>query len=423
MNAGKLLKNAAEIIHPVMVLSLLIPTAYLFDQQRTDSYTVLLYAAGLSLVVCSAAAWAAARKASGLMTYLAAALFAACLSVHLGQRLVRGVSDATLKILFSVELIAGCLWLIFAFARVRMREKGRKKALEENDISWREFGVALEHPSIFGFLFFAAAYVLALVNHCPVFCDAALAGAFVYLLLYLAYRHVTVTEEFFSQTREMTNVPGKKIRTLRGRRFAALFVLICLVSLPAFFTGGLRKYHDLRFYDFSHVIDSEDFRNITPEDASDIDISDWELEKPEAFVPPAWLIILLRILEKILAILVMLVSAAMLLRGIIRYARGFHGAVVEENEDIAVSLRQDDFQKNGGIFRLKQFRALTEREKIKRDYRRAILKYRRRGQEPGKSETPAQIEAGTKFPQGYDVEKLHETYELARYGKSEEKKN
>ena len=82
----------------------------------------------------------------------AAALFAACLSVYLGQKLVSGVPDETLKILFSVELIAGCLWLIFAFARVRMREKGRKKALEENDISWREFGVALEHSPDFGVL-------------------------------------------------------------------------------------------------------------------------------------------------------------------------------------------------------------------------------------------------------------------------------
>ena len=89
---------------------------------------------------------------------------------------------------------------------------------------------------------------------------------------------------------------------------------------------------------------------------------------------------------------------------------------MEENGDLVFSLDTDEAagirpaagKKGGG-------RALSEREKIRRNYRKTIRKYRGRGQLPLGVETPSQIEEETPFPDGFDVASLHETYITARY--------
>lgn len=118
---------------------------------------------------------------------------------------------------------------------------------------------------------------------------------------------------------------------------------------------------------------------------------------------------------------VLLFTLILIIRLVIEYIHQFQEKKTEENGDIAVSLEED------AAVRVRRFvssrragRNLTEREKIRQEYRRAIRKYRRGRNLPGACETPTQIEEGTSFPDDYDVDQLHRTYAQARYGRPDQ---
>ena len=62
------------------------------------------------------------------------------------------------------------------------------------------------------------------------------------------------------------------------------------------------------------------------------------------------------------------------------------------------------------------FWILLSSVQIRREYRRAIMRYR--GDVPRRSETPSQIEDAAQFPQDFDIAGLYEKYEKASYGES-----
>ncbi len=92
---------------------------------------------------------------------------------------------------------------------------------------------------------------------------------------------------------------------------------------------------------------------------------------------------------------VLLFTLILIIRLVIEYIHQFQEKKTEENGDIAVSLEED------AAVRVRRF-----------------VSSRRAGRNlPAACETPTQIEEGTSFPDDYDVERLHEAYAQARYGK------
>lgn len=124
-------------------------------------------------------------------------------------------------------------------------------------------------------------------------------------------------------------------------------------------------------------------------------------------------------MQLILPIALALVLVMRIVRSITATAKDFY-EIQEENGDIAVRLdtasdKSRDLRARGGsLFARRQ--PLTEREKVRREYRRAIMRYR--GDVPRRSETPSQIEDAAQFPQDFDIAGLYEKYEKARYGES-----
>ena len=259
-------------------------------------------------------------------------------------------------------------------------------------------------------LCFALAYVLALFNSCPVYCNLALLGSLLYLVLLLVHRYLSVTCNYLMETKDLTHVPQDKIRRQRFRMAAVLMLFICLAFLPAVLTAGSRTYRDLRFFEFYHTISPEDLRFQTENEPQMNFMTQWQGEFEEIHETPAWVLQL----EKVIPVGMAVVIIILLIRLIRSFSRSFRG-IPEENGDIARVLHTDETRKlssSGGFFRREP---LTEREKIRKQYRQTIRRYRGRKNLPKPWETPSQIEAGTDFPEGFDIRELHEAYEKARF--------
>ncbi|MBQ8307007.1 MAG: hypothetical protein IJX90_12425 [Blautia sp.] len=408
---GKLIRRVLEWVHPVLLIPLLCPSFYLFFRERREELLLPLYLAGGVLVIFSAVSREAARRVYSLWTYLL--LCGASAAETLGAAWVIGKTlfYPELRTAYLLEIIGGCLWMMISSAQLRMREKGRQKARRINDISWQENAVVLEKPHPAGLACFAVSYVMALLNASPVFCDTALGGFVVYLAIVLIYLELQVSRDYLDETKDLTHVPAGKIRTQRLLRFVGLFFAVLAAAVPAVLSRAFRTYRDLRYWDLGHVIRPEDIEMPDMTNEFLMHLSDWKGQHGEYHPAPAFF----KYIGMLLVAVVVLLCLYLLYRVIARYFASFQG-LPEENGDVAVSFEADEVIRLSAPRRRLFSGPLTEREKIRRNYRRTIRKYRKQAPLPKGTETPAEIEAGTTFPDGFDVRELHEAYEQARYG-------
>ena len=411
-----------EAFHQVLILQLICPFLYAFYDRRQDRWIFPLYLTGWALIICALATRKAARQTRTLWGYLAAAVAGTA-----GSMLVSGLL-VSLRFLWPgggtwlhwsavqwAALIACpvlCLWMTVEAAMIRMNGKRRKQAMENNDISWTEHQTLLQRPAGPYLIWFAIVYTAALLCNCPRLCDLSLAGGILYLMAWLAWRQCTVTDDYLEETRALSNVPVNKIRRMhRGMILAALAVLIPVAAV-SFLTGSLRQYKDLRKADLSMPLAMEPAdENYMP--MAEEGFADWMefIDQGEpAFTWPAWV----EKLPTVIFILMMIAVGFLALRAAREYLLEFAG-VPEENGDLSQSLEEETSEKLRPFRGRFSFGGMTEKEKVRRQYRRAIRRYRK--EKPGIYESPEEIEAGAAFPPGFDSVALHEAYEQARYGR------
>lgn len=124
---------------------------------------------------------------------------------------------------------------------------------------------------------------------------------------------------------------------------------------------------------------------------------------------PRWLILLSYIMEAFvfLFIIILLVKSIISTFHAFRASKDENGDIVEELEDT------DDVRK---ITLPARRRKLSERERIRKEYRKTIR--RNRKDRPAASESPLEIEKNAGIADQKDIQELHRNYELARYGRN-----
>ncbi len=410
MKYRNLCKELLACAHIGLILPLFVPSICLLQTQRQDSALPLMYLAGTVIMICAAASRLAAKHTGTFPAYLAICLMSSAAVVLSGTVMTNSRLPNDLRNLFLTGQVIGCVWICMLSARIRMREKRRQQAKRNNDISWRETTGIMENPGWFGLGMFACSYVLSILNNCPVFCSTVLIGGILYSLLFLVWREMDVADSFLEETKRIENVPRRKILAMRGRRAFLLGVLIIAAGIPAVLTVDHRTYRDLRSMSFSTVIDGDRLHfRMRPTPLEEL-LPDWVEQPLRAETTPE----IFRQMNRILFWIAMAGIVILILWLIREYAGSFRG-IPEENGDEAIPLTTDTAiqVKRKGRGRIRG--PLSEREKVRRQYRRTIRGYRKRAQLPGPCETPSQIEEGTAFPEGFDVQALHEAYEKARY--------
>ena len=194
-----------------------------------------------------------------------------------------------------------------------------------------------------------------------------------------------------------------------GGILAIYLLLLIVLTLPSLFTISHRHYRDLREMTADIEINyTELMPEHNPETAGEDLMAALLAENGEPTPPPWWLNYIFYIIE---AFIFLLLAVAMI-KKIYSVFQDFRTSI-DENGDIVEEL-QDTAENIQKIKMPTGRRKLSEKERIRKEYRRMIRRHRK--DRPAIYETPAEIEEKSGITGTEEASVLHMQYEQARYG-------
>ena len=300
------------------------------------------------------------------------------------------------------------LLFLFDAMSVRYNENSRIRSKREGDLSWTQESKLLPGPSWFVFVCILAVYILSMFAHSRGLGNAALTAAVLYFFMFIPYLMFRGREQYLGNRKHVKGVPAGRIHSLKNRQLLGLLIPAGLFAAGAVLTAGGRQFLDMPSFggmpDESAVSYGamgtqylmEELMRMLGEDAG--------------APPPAWLEYLLTFIENVVSVFCIGLAVYIALRLLMSAARKFRGIEKEAGEvyrwgdsDEHISLRPSSFSWSVRL------------SGIRRRYKKTILQYR--GEAPGISETPAQIERLAGLPDTEQMKSLHAEYEKARYGR------
>ena len=406
----RLVKKTVEYVHTVLILALILPALYSLGAEQPDLIGSGLYAKSLIIVLPIIATDFAVKQCKGLLSYLivSAMIFAA--TSALGWTVAASLRQSPIFWVYIIVIMAETIFLIFNRMVERLHRKQDQEASKGEDPSWRPYFEGLRSPSFYVLIYFGVIYMIAVNLNNPAVCNAALFSAAVYTLITLLYQYICETETYLSLNKRTCNIPSKRIYGIGTGMLAIFLLLFIIVMLPALFTISNRHYRDLRQslarieFDYTELLSENDM--IYPgKDPMESFFGEYGEQKPT----PAWLITLSYVIEVVTIILLVTV----LIKFIYNTFHAFREAA-DENGDIVEELEETPKEavniKKAPVSR----RKLSERERIRREYRRYIRRYRK--DQPACYESPIEIERNAGIAESEEGKEHHRKYELARYG-------
>ena len=406
----RILMSLLEDLSCAMILTIIVPAVCTLIPDRTDSMITGLYAVEWIIfpfiVIVRAFLW----KTKYYYQYLI--LCISCIAACMGLSFAAGnfFFDSVLRNVCTGACGILLLLVCTDASAIRNNELKRQKAKQLNDISWIPRESLLEYPRIPVIIVFLLVYLLALITDCRVMCNIALDSAAAYLFLSVAYRYMQQSDLYLQSAGHLRNVPVRRIRRVGSIMLVFLLLIMFVFILPSFFTGGLRRYADIRDWKVEYSAGDEEIamfqdncdigESLLPED---LVLGDGEIREPSP-----WLNAIMYICFAVFMIFFLRV----LYRAFRQYLSDFQG--VRENDDIITPIEDEEEEEEHRIRPLRRFfEPDTEKMRVRRKYRRTIRRYRK--EKPMPYEMPSDIEekagiAGT--PEG---ERLHTLYEEARY--------
>lgn len=385
------------------------PMLYTFGAEQPDIIGQTLYLKCLVIILPVIATDFAINKCKGLFSYLivCAVIFAATAAISWSAAGSLHQSSSLWE--YMIIILGETAFVIINRMAERLQRKKDKDAARGEDPSWRPSFDSLRVPSFPVLIFFLAVYVLAINLNNPAVCNAALFSAALYTVITIMYHYVCETENYLFLNNRTCNIPSKRIYGIGNGMLAIFLLLFIIVILPALFTISNRHYRDLRKFtapiEFDYTEpERETYMEYSAEDPMEALIAQYGEPKPT----PEWLIILSYILE----VVVFLFLVAALVKIIYDTFRAFREAA-DENGDIVEELEETDeavMIKRNPVIR----RRLSERERIRKEYRKFIRRYRK--ERPERHESPTEIEKNAGIADNEECKVLHKQYELARYG-------
>jgi hypothetical protein len=132
----------------------------------------------------------------------------------------------------------------------------------------------------------------------------------------------------------------------------------------------------------------------------------------ESTPPPEWLMDLMQFFGGLL----IFIFACALIRAILGWLRKIGQEFAAEDDDEVLFLQEEPADFIQRALRRRHGERQSPEAQIRRRYRKMIRRATK-GQ-PSKWATPSELEAQAALPDTGEVRKMHEAYELARYGKN-----
>lgn len=406
----KFVKRTAGWIHATLIMATIMPLIYSFGAEQPDIIGQNLYYKCLLIALPVVTTDLAVKKCKGLLSYLFISALVLAATAAIGWTIAGSLHQSLILWIYLFVLLGETIFVIITRMSDRVRKKTEEEAWYETDPSWRPSFDSLGTPSFAVLIYFVAVYTIAVNLNNPAVCNAALFSAIMYTVITFLYLHVCETENYLALNKRTCNIPSKRIYGIGNGMLAIFLLLFVVVILPALFTVSNRHYRDIRestaliHIDYTELMEEYERQSAT-HDPMEMLIEQYGEPDPV----PEWVNTLLYIMETI----VFIALVAALIKFIYDTFRAFR-ATADENGDIVEELQEAD----EGV-RIKKVpvirRKLSERERIRKEYRKFIRRYRK--ERPARHETPTEIEKNAGIVEDEECRELHKNYELARYGR------
>lgn len=406
----QLVKKTAEYVHAVLILALILPALYSLGAEQPDMIGPGLYAKSLIIVLPIIATDFAIKQCKGLLSYLIVSAMIFTATSALAWIIAASLRQSPIFWAYMIVIMAETIFVILNRMVERLHRKQDNDASKGEDPSWRPSSEDLRSPSFYVLIYFGAVYIIAVNLNNPAVCNAALFSAVVYTLITLLYQYICETETYLSLNKRTCNLPSRRIYGIGTGMLAIFLLLFVIVILPAFFTISARHYRDLRQslarieFDYTELLQESGMTHPGGDPMAPF-FEEYGEQRPT----PAWLIILSYVIEVVTIIFLV----AVLIKFIYNTFHAFREAA-DENGDIVEELEETPKEavniKNAPVSR----RKLSERERIRKEYRKYIRRYRK--DQPARYESPIEIERNAGIAESEEGKEHHRKYELARYG-------
>ena len=404
------IKKLTEWMHVSLILAIITPLLYSFVAQQPDIIGQNLYVKCLVIILPVVATDFAISRCEGLFSYLILCALISAATAALSWTVAGALHQSFLLWVYMVVIMFETLFLIISRMSERLQRESDEDDPDRVDSAWHSSLESLRSPSFAVLLYFLAVYAAAVNLNNPAVCNAALFSASVYTVITVLHQYICETENYLALNKRTGNIPSKRIYGI-GTGMLAIFLLLFMVAiLPALLTVSNRHYRDIRKsttyfnIDYTELIEESEMQRAAQDPMMEMLIEQYGEPEPA----PPWLNILFYILEAI----VFIVLIAALIKVIYDTFRAFR-KTADDNGDIVEELEETDEGIKMKRIHLSRHK-LSERERIRRAYRRFIRRHRK--ERPAHYESPTEIEKNAGIAESEECKNLHRQYELARYG-------
>ncbi len=274
---------------------------------------VPLYGLTLTLVLPAIAIYLVQEKVSSLWVFL----LCACPIALLYLAGLFACEDALGLSINGSEKIAQALILLAFFLdaiQMRTNDNGRKKAKNENDISWRGDEYLLPLPALQFLILFVLFYVGALLFHSHELAHVALTGSILYFFLVFPYLLLYRKEDYLEDRHNVHRIPSELIARLQGRSLLRVLTPCALFAAAAVMTSSGRQFLTLPKITYSGS-DGPMYSPFLMRYWMRNEMFEMELFKKGA-PPPKWLTEIFYFLDNVVTLLVLALAAYALYRGV-----------------------------------------------------------------------------------------------------------
>lgn len=404
----KLIKKCAGWIHTTLIMAIIIPLLYALGTERQDVIGQTLYLKCLLIAFPIVVTDFAVEKCRSLFSYLIVSALTFAVTGMIGRGLIGTVHGSILFWGYMLLLLGETAFVIISRLISRIQKKKDEDAAIGEDPSWRPPHDALREPAFPVLIFFLAVYTCALNLDNPPVCNAALFSAALYTPVTFLYHYICETEHYLSLNKRTCNLPSKRIYGIGNGMLAFFLLLFLLILLPALFTISGRHYRDLRKWNAPIDIDFTELPSERMEGGGGEDPMMELMASMEPKPTPKWVIGLSYLMEAAVFLFIIFV----LVKSILSTFRAFR-ASKDDNGDIVEEL--EDTEEVRKITLPVRRHKLSERERIRKEYRKTIRHYRK--DRPAACESPIEIETNAGIVDREEIQELHKKYETARYGR------
>ena len=270
----------------------------------------------------------------------------------------------------------------------------------------------LKEPAFPVLFYFGGVYLLGANFNGPSVCNAALFSAILYAVTAFLYHYICETERYLALNRRTCNLPSRRIYGIGSGMLAIYLALLMVLALSSLFTVSLRHYRDLR--DLKTNVEMDFTETALPSLTENMGVNPMAalIGDPEDIKAARWW---LDYIFYGLTTLIFVLLALALVKKVLTVFQDFR-ITNDENGDIVEELH--DTEDEVKIAAPARRHRLSERERIRREYRRVIRRHRK--EQPADHESPAEIEQEAGIAQTEEGMALHARYETARYGRVQE---